>query len=255
MTSPSISLANSRGVLRFSVLAWAAWCPDRQTRQAWRDWAGAADDAGADEPPPALPMMLRRRLSPFGQRLVGVTSTCAEGIGPARYVLSTRHGEMARALTTLAAIETDGLPSPTDFSMSIHHALLGLLSIHTGNRLGHTALSASGDTFASGLLEAASCVAERPGEPVILVHADEPLPQDYARFGEDDTAFPLVVALALGRPGEVAANDVTLELDADSPDAAPTANMATDFLRFLLSGASAQRAVGRRTQWKWRRAA
>lgn len=254
-TSNSISLANSQGALHVAVLAWGAWCPDRQTRAEWRLWAGSPDGTNDDEPPPPLPMMLRRRLSPFGQRLVGVMSACAEGLPSARYVLSTRHGELARALTTLIAIETDGLPSPTDFSMSIHHALLGLLSIHTGNRLGHTALSASGDTFASGLLEAATCVAERPEEPVILVHADEPLPQDYAQFGEDDSAFPLVVALALGRPGDSPANDITLELDTNSADGVPAANMATDFLRFFLSGAQAQRAIGRRTQWMWRRAA
>jgi hypothetical protein len=255
-TAAAASVQRAPGVLRFSVLAWAAWSPERQTRKAWRDWAGIANDAGDDGPLPALPMMLRRRLGQFGQRLIGVTGACAEGLPSARYVLSTRHGELNRALSTLVAIETDGLPSPTDFSMSIHHALLGLLSIHAGNRLGHTALSAGWDSFAGGLLEAAACIAERPDEPVILVHADEPLQEDYARFREaDDAAFPLAMALALGQPGSGAANDVTLELDRDALGGTPSACMATDFLRFVLTGAPQARAVGQRTQWIWRRAA
>jgi hypothetical protein len=199
-------------------------------------------------------MMLRRRLSPFGQRLFAVVGACAAGLPPARYVLSTRHGQLTRALAAVSAIEADELPSPTDFSMSIHHALLGLLSIHTGNRLGHTALSAGWDSFAGGLVEAAACVAERPEQPVILVHADETLPQAYDRFREtDDAALPLIVAIALGGPGGTTANDVALELVPAEADATPTPSMATDFLRFVLSEAQCAQATGRRLSWIWRR--
>jgi len=140
--------------------------------------------------------------------------------------------------------------------MAIHHALLGLLSIHTGNRLGHTALSAGWDSFANGLLEAAACIAERPAEPVILVHGDDKLPGGYEAFrGPDDAALPLVVAIALGAPGAAPGRDVTLELAPASTDAGSAACMAADFLRFFLSNEAHARASGRRTQWTWRRAA
>ena len=183
----------------FSILNWCAWAPDRETRAAWCGWAEADRDAHDAVPPQALPMMMRRRLSPFGQRLMNVIATCAQGLPSARYVLSTRHGELSRALNILKDIEVETLPSPTDFSMAIHHALLGLMSIHSDNRLGHTALSAGWESFGAGLLEAAVCIAERPEEPVILIHADEPLPASYAAFREaDDTALPLIVALAIG---------------------------------------------------------
>lgn len=242
--------------LRFSVLGWSAWSPARETQAAWRAWAGVAEPIGEGPTASVKPMMLRRRLGRFGQRLIGVVTDCAAGLPPARYVLSTRHGELNRALACLTAIETEGLPSPTDFSMSIHHALLGLLSIQTGNCLGHTALSGGWDSFASGLLEAATCIAERPQEPVILIHADEPLPPDYTQFGDADAGMlPLVMAVALGGPGSTANDDVTLEVDPPPVNAPPTASMATDFLHFVLSGAPAVRAVGRRTQWVWRRAA
>jgi hypothetical protein len=249
------SAASVTGALRFSILNWSAWMPGRETRAAWCSWAGADHDGEPTMPAPGLPMMLRRRLSPFGQRLVGAISDCAIGLPPARYVLSTRHGELARALTVLDAIEADGMPSPTDFSMAIHHALLGLLSIHTGNRHGHTALSAGRDSFANGLLEAASCIAERPDEPVILVHGDDKLPSDYAAFREpDDAALPMVVALALGAPGATPGRDVALELAPAGAEAEPAACMAADFLRFFLSNEPHARASGRRTQWIWRRA-
>jgi hypothetical protein len=201
-------------------------------------------------------MLLRRRLSPFAQLLVSAINDCAVGLPPARYVLSTRHGELARALKVLDAIEADGMPSPTDFSMAIHHALIGLLSIHTGNRLGHTALSAGWDSFANGLLEAAACIAEHPEEPVILVHGDDKLPDAYDAFREaDDAALPLVVAIALGAPGAAPTRDVTLELVPRSAETTPTACMPLDFLRFFLSDEPYGRASARRTEWVWRRVA
>jgi hypothetical protein len=248
--------STAAGVLRFSILNWSAWMPGRETRADWCSWAGRDHDGETAPPAPALPMLMRRRLSPFGQRLVNAINECAVDLPPARYVLSTRHGELARALKVLDAIEADGMPSPTDFSMAIHHALLGLLSIHTGNRLGHTALSAGQDSFANGLLEAATCIAERPDEPVILVHGDDKLPSGYEAFREaDDAALPLVVALALGAPGAVPGRDVTLELAPDGAEAGPAACMAADFLRFFLSNEPHARASGQRTQWIWRRVA
>ena len=99
-----------------------------------------------------------------------------------------------------------------------------MLSIDAGNRLGHTALSAGWDSFANGLLEAAACIAERPDEPVILVHADDKLPQGYDAFREaDDAALPLVVAIALGRPGGTSSGDVTLEPASAMVEMPPTA--------------------------------
>ena len=250
---PAVSAGRA---LRFSILNWSAWTPERETRAAWCSWAGASHDAANAAPLADLPMLLRRRLSPFGQRLVGAINACALGLPPARYVLSTRHGELARALKALDAIEADELPSPTDFSMSIHHALLGILSIHAGNRLGHTALSAGWDSFANGLLEAATCIAERPDEPVILVHGDDKLPPDYDAFREpDDAELPFVAAIALGRPGGAPDADVTLELAPATAGMPPSTSMASDFLRFLLSNAAYGRGSGRRTQWIWRRVA
>jgi hypothetical protein len=252
--SEAASHASVIGVIRFSILNWSAWTPGRETRAAWCSWAGADHDGEPTTPAPALPMMLRRRLSPFGQRLVGAINDCAVGLPPARCILSTRHGEITRALTVLDAIEADGMPSPTSFSMAIHHALLGLLSIHTGNRLGHTALSAGQDSFANGLLEAASCIAERPDEPVILVHGDDKLPSGYEAFREaDDAALPLVVAIALGGPGAASGRDVALELVSTRAEVPPAACMAADFLRFFLSNEPHGCASGRRTQWSWRR--
>jgi hypothetical protein len=154
----------------------------------------------------------------------------------------------------LDAIEADGLPSPTDFSMSVHHALLGVLSIHTANHLGHTALSAGTESFGHGLIEAAACLAERSDEPVILIYADEKLPAPYSAFaGDDDAELPVVLALAIGAPRMRGGADLALDLQNCPTDAPPSMNMAGDFLRFFLSGDPVGQSTGRRNQWIWRR--
>lgn len=242
--------------LSFSIVNWCAWAPGRPTRAAWCAWAGVGHDDGDAASAQVLPPMIRRRLSPFGQHLLSAILTCAEGLPAARYVLSTRHGELSRAVKILRDIETENLPSPTDFSMAIHHALLGMLSIHADNRLGHTALSSGWESFAAGMLEAALCIHENPSQPVILIHADEPLPAEYEAFREhDDVGLPVIVALTMGPPIGKLDDDISLQLAPHSTTEAPSPSMVTDFLQFFLSKEASARAIGRRSDWVWHRGA
>jgi hypothetical protein len=168
-------------------------------------------------------------------------------------VLAARHGEFSRTLTILSTLAADELPSPADFSMSVHNGLAGLLSIHTGNMLGHTAMAAGIDTFGFALMEAVASLYDRPDQPVLLFFGDEPLPGEYSAFEEDDGELPLVVALSLAAPSR--RGDVILfNATPQSETHPPTNTSATDFLRFLLSGADSATSHGARMTWSWHRA-
>ncbi|WP_341894768.1 beta-ketoacyl synthase chain length factor [Ferrovibrio terrae] len=211
--------------------------------------------AGERESDVALPAMLRRRLTPSGQRLMKAALSCAGDRQDIRYVLATRDGELTRTLSILAAVAQHELPSPADFSVSVHHALLGLLSIHTKNKTGHTAVSAGPDTFGYGLLEAISCIAQDAGEPVLLLYCDEPLPEPYAAFEDADTLRqPLILALLLDRPSP-AGDAFGLHLSPAQPGVARVPCLACDFLDFLLSDRKHQVAAGVDMAWEWSRAA
>ena len=248
-------MASLREGPHFEVADWFAWSPSLENRAAWRDWAGAPAAANDSEPVAALPMMLRRRLSPFGQKLVGGALACKDTVGEARYIFGTRHGELGRAVRIFRDIAEHQTPSPTDFSLSIHHALIGLLSIDAKNRAGHTALSAGRDSFGYSLAESAACLMERPDEPVLLIYGDDKLPEGYEAFREaDDALLPLVVVLALRRPRDDAAA-LSVAVTARKGEEAQSESGAHDFLRFLLSGAPSAISVGDRMRWEWRRAA
>src|SRR5260370_16704935 len=132
------------GGLRFTVRAWSAWAPQRETPAAWRAWARATD-LGISEASTGsigLPTMLRRRSTALGQKMLASALACGETALTGRYVLASRHGEFSHALSILKSLAARELPSPAEFSMSVHNALSGLLSIHLGNTRGHTALAA-----------------------------------------------------------------------------------------------------------------
>jgi hypothetical protein len=222
------------------VRAWAAWT---ETGALAHGAAGMAD-----EPPPAL---LRRRVGPLGQHALRL----AWGIGcsgQARLVASSRHGEFRRTLGILDSIIAAEGVSPAEFTLSVHHALAGLLSIARGNRRGHTAVAAGPESFCFGFLEAACCLAENPAEPVLLMHYDEMLPEPFTRFaGETGPAMALVVALAAGGPGEA----MTLRLAPGTPAGAAVADsLAGGFCRFLGDPAARDfSAAGARLTWQWSR--
>jgi hypothetical protein len=242
--------------LRLAVTAWSAWAPGRETPGHWRAWAGATKTAGdaAEAVSGAVPMMLRRRATALGQKMIAGALACEETVRTGRYVLASRHGEFSRTLRILESLAAHELPSPAEFSMSVHNGLAGLLSIHSGNMRGHTALAAGIDTFGFGLMEAAACLAEQPREPVLFFFGDEPLSGEFDTFGGDDVDLPLVVALALQTPG---AGDDGILFDAvpRNSNVRPTTAASIDFLRFLLSGAETAVSEGVRMTWTWRRAA
>ncbi|QEX16486.1 3-oxoacyl-ACP synthase [Hypericibacter terrae] len=239
--------------LSFHVRGWNAWAPGLESESAWRHWAtGRAETPEASAPPPApMPMSLRRRISALGQAAL----RCAWGLpdaGRSRIVSASRHGEFGRTLSILDALAADDTVSPADFTLSVHHALVGLLSIALGNRKGHVAVAAGPDSFGFGLLEAVACLKERPSEPVVFLYYDEPLPRPYDRF-DRGAEPPLAMALSLSSSG--AGKGLLLETAAPRGAGDAEGSPGLAFLRFLLTDAPEASWQGERQQWQWRRLA
>jgi hypothetical protein len=240
------------GGTAFAVRDWWAWAAGRETSRSWEDWAIGREDAVADESVITLPPALRRRITPIGQRLLQAGTTCAGSEPEPLYVFASRHGEMTRTLSILDSLTDRNEVSPADFSLSVHNALVGLLSIHTRNTLGHTALAAGPDTFAHGFMEALACLRDEPGRPVLYCYGDAPLPGPYADFSHADKGLPLVVALLL-RSAPPSEPHLTFSAEPNVSGAETDTSAAEIFLRFLLDGGKQARAVGERTICQWAR--
>lgn len=243
--------------LPFRLTGWAAWSPDCETPQQWAAWAdGGSDNLAESRQQPLserLPLAVRRRTKPIGRSALSA-ATALQNVADARYVLSTRHGEFERTVSILDSLIERETPSPADFSMSVHHSLAGLLSIAMKNTQGHTAVSAGPESFCFGMLEAAACLAERPEQPVILIHYDELPGGGFADLLPPwETQLPIVMAIGICDLSADQGEAITVSSEPSS-DASPSECAARDFLRFLLTGAKDGASIGNRHNWHWRRA-
>lgn len=215
-------------MMRFSISSWAGW---------------SVDLPGPDLKP--LPAGLRRRVTPLGRKTLEVAGALPLP-GQARYVFSSRHGEFSRTLAVLRAIAAGEALSPTDFSMSVHHALTGILSIQQGNHAGHTALAAGAESFCFALMEAAAALVDAPRQPVVVVYYDEPLPDEYAAFEGQSQAIVLALLLTAGDMFSLTQTGNAGAL----PDVIPA---ALTFWQFLEGDQAGGCYVAETRQWHWKR--
>lgn len=236
----------------FCVTAWSAWAPGLESESAWRAWAGAPETDAADRDErqaSPVPLLLRRRISPLGQAALRAAWGLPD-ISTSRLISASRHGEFGRTLSILDSLVSGDDLSPADFTLSVHHALIGLLSIAAQNREGHTAIAAGAESFGYALMEAAACLAETPATPVTILCYDEPLPAPFDRHGmPGETAFAAAFHLTATGPGE----RITLATAPAGRHAAQEAPQALDFLRFVLNGAASSGSHGNRLDWQWKR--
>src|SRR5580658_7149 len=226
--------------LAFGIAAYAACGPNPgDTFDLW---------PAPDTPRPPVPLLLRRRVGPIGQA-VSRAAWAMPHLDRARYVFASRHGEFDRTLTMLENVADNDGPSPADFSLGVHNALAGLLSVATKNRRGHTAIAAGIDSFGFGLMEAAACVLEQPDEPVVLAYYDAGLPPGYPDTVPEQADTTLALALAIVSRRQASRHVV---MAATPATAEPGEAAAAVFLRFLRATAAEATASGERMTWRWR---
>lgn len=234
----------------FCIRGWAAWTPGRETESAWRDWANGRTTA-PDEPSaqPGIPTLLRRRVSPLGQAALRAAWSLPDTL-TSRIIVASRHGEFGRTLSILDTLAV-GEVSPADFTLSVHHALVGLLSIAATNRQGHTAIAAGSESLGLGFVEALACLDESPNESVTLLYYDEGLPSPFNDFDEAPGHAPLAAAFTLAKDGPGGMLGFT---PISQPSGALDCSIqALAFLRFLLAEQAELSWCGERFRWQWRR--
>ena len=218
----------------FSVKSWAAWTPGETDGDCWRG-------PGISESSP--PMLLRRRISRLGQRALK-TAWDQPGKERARLIFSSRHGEFGRTLSIMDSLTQGTEVSPADFTLSVHHALAGLLSIATGNTEGHTAVSSGMESLFYALLEGAVCRSEKSETPVLVAHYDELLPEPYNAFGHDDDET-VALTLCLDQNGE----EFLMSWAPSAEGASPSRTPGGQLLDLLDSSARSAVIVGERLTW------
>ena len=237
----------------FSIARHAQWAPGMTTPEAWKAWARAATPApivmGEEPAVKAMPPMLRRRAGFFGKMALEVAYECLDGRTDVPTVFCSRHGEVARALELLTDLARGEPLSPTAFSMSVHNANVGLLTIARKDRANHIALAAGGATIEHAVIEACALLAD--GAPmVLLVACDAPLPELFLPF-RDVEEQAHAWAWLITAP---AADPLNLSWSASADAATTDLPGGLAAARFHLGGAPAMERCDGRLRWRWSRA-
>jgi hypothetical protein len=186
-----------------AVVGLGLWLPGFPHLAAWRE--GRRQEPVPAPKGDALGKMYRRRAGALGRAVADVAAEALAGgavpLGQVRTVIGSAIGEASTLVRLLDQMWRGGEPmSPADFTVSVHNAASGLLSIASGNRGFTTSLAADYDTPANALYEGLGLVATE-GEPVLVVCADEGAPETLLT-GED--AWAMAAAAVLLAPAAAA---------------------------------------------------
>ncbi|MBT0963226.1 beta-ketoacyl synthase chain length factor [Denitromonas iodatirespirans] len=228
------------------IAAWEAWAPGRTTREEW------IDGSSAPSAPPAttadvtfIDPMLRRRLGPVSRMALNVARRCLGDDRGIPMIFASRHGELARTLTLLEGMAAGDEVSPATFSLSVHNAAAGVLSIAHQDTAPATAIAAGEETLGMALVEAAARLS--PAQPrLLLVYADAPVPERYqADIAMAESPHALALLFDRDQPRR-------LQVATRPADGAPSDTMMSLALLPLLTGHRRQAAwTGRHCTWEW----
>lgn len=237
-------------MINFNIAAWRAWAPGLDSVADWQAWSqqpGLLATSGAAPDVSFLPAMQRRRLSRLARMAFSVGWPLAEGHPALPLVFASRHGETPRTFDILSDLAAEQPLSPTQFSLSVHNAVIGLWSILRGETSEMTALAAAGDGLEHGLIEA--CALLNEGAPAVLLVITEEQPPDAYASWIDDVPFPYAVGLLL-TPGQQW--QVTLKTGPADADKAPWPH-ALNLLRHLFDEQASFQHAWKTRVWTWQR--
>ncbi|BFM12712.1 beta-ketoacyl synthase chain length factor [Simiduia litorea] len=234
--------------LTVKIKQWNAWLPGVYGQQACAQWALGQKALVLDEGPDvsAVPAMLRRRLSSVGRIAATVVWDLVPEASLMPMVFCTQHGDQDRTLQLLDALGRREALSPAAFSMSVHNAVAGVLSIAKKAKGAMTALAADEQLLSMGLIEAWGQL--QSADEVLLVIYDLPLPEVYQH--SDNVAYPYALALVLSRQE---GSPVTLSTTDIGPEAVINEPEAVQWLRWFANPdqATTLAVSGRRCHRVW----
>ena len=219
---------------RIYIQNWSAWTPNVKSKGNWQLWANdqATNSFSDDLNISDVPAMLRRRLSNLGKMAIACANDTEQNIPQRPSLFCSRHGELVRSVGLLTSLAQGELLSPTHFSLSVHNAIGGMLSINKKDHSNITAIAAAENMIPTALLEAQLIMQEQDCDEILCVIYDDLIPEPYA---EHTTIPDQAHALALVLSNK--ASDIALDLSITQESANKIHNepQALTFIRFLLN--------------------
>jgi 3-oxoacyl-(acyl-carrier-protein) synthase len=129
--------------------------------------------------------LYRRRLSNLSRMAIIAASSCLnEKVPRLHTVFASRHGEIGSTVKMLHDLSRQTRLSPAAFSLSVHSTAAGFLSIARSDHSSFTTVSAGTETLFAAFQEAAGQLTKNPSLSLLVICADEMLPEELRKFGD-----------------------------------------------------------------------
>ncbi|MES2605824.1 MAG: beta-ketoacyl synthase chain length factor [Pseudomonadota bacterium] len=193
--------------------------------------SGAGSNIRFSDTPDAsiVPPMLRRRLNFMGRGCISEMLQHISNDENLPIVFCSRHGDIERTLKVLIDLAKGEPASPMDFSLAVHNAIAGILSIHCNITANISSIATSEGAIVPVLLEAVGLLSESTPK-VLCILCDVSLPTMYRTSAEEDE-FPFVACFTV-----TAAGGAPLHLSYEGSAGNAAVNTPLDFLEFLAAG-------------------
>jgi len=196
-----------------------------------------------------VPPMQRRRLSIFNRIALYAAYETGHNEGELAVVFSSRHGDLHKTSALLDTLANNESLSPTAFSMSVHNASAGLLSIFTGNHAASNTISAGRDSFFMALVDAYARISSGVCDKVLVIHCDQALPKEYLCF-QDEQQIDHAVSFVMSKNGDGAVVSLDMARKKNYSDEFFDLPQALAFVDVLLNKSSAATIQGVHSDWK-----
>lgn len=213
--------------MKLNVESWSAMAPGINTSESWQEWFDTSDEADVQDGAidiKQIPPLLRRRFKVLGRVASSAMLAAQANEQHLPSIFASRHGDTELTLSLLQDIANGEQVSPTGFSLAVHNAIGGLLSIVRKDKSPMTAIASMNGLVMSALFEAHAQLSQY--ERVLCVIYDVPLPNLYKPYCSS-LPFPLAVAFVLSRDERQGMRFVVSRGDGEKPmdDAADMLDM------------------------------
>ena len=191
-------------------------------------WKGDSDTECPDVN--FIPALIKRRLTLVEKIGIYIANNLLPIDENVKIIFASRFGEWRETIKLIRQMYDESEMSPAGFSHSVHNATPGMFSIINKFKNNYTTIASNEDTIDSSLLEAICSK-----EDVLLIYAEEPIPDFYKEVNEDITeefmhGFGFGFLLSKNLNSEVLKEDVKkISIDTNSLNT----NKNTSFLEVI----------------------
>ena len=160
--------------ISFAISEWSGWKSNTSSADLEQDYLTITENPDISSMPP----LLRRRLNLLGRSCASEILKHIKQGEKMPVVYCSQHGDIERTFKSLEGAAKGELTSPMNFSLSVHNAILGVISIHLGLTSSISSISSGQQGLVPVLLEAMGIIISG-ADKVLCVLCDVVLPAIY----------------------------------------------------------------------------